>query len=364
MYVNNLVMLPGPTAIPTRVKQAMTRPGLLYHRDQDFHELYNEIQAGLRYLYQTKNEVLILTSSSTGGIECVASNTIAPGDEVLTVVNGYFSQEFKHIVELYGGKPIVFSVPWGKPIPVNKLSNLLAKHKDIKSVMLTHNETSTGVRAPLAEIGKVCAEHDKLLIIDVVSSIAGDDVKTDSWNVDISVAGTQKCLSCPPGLALISVSERGWEKIQEVGSRSLYFDLQRYRDAHAKSETPFTPALPLFAALDESLRMIKEEGLDNRIMRHQVCAEAMREGIKAVGLELYPDESAASNTVTVVKTSKDIDLEKARSLLKQQYRVLVSGGIGPLKGKILRIGTMGTVSEPDVVRTISALEYTLKDLGY
>jgi len=356
---NKLLMVPGPTNIPNRVLEAMHR-SIIYHRGEEFKDLYREIQDGLRYLFQTSNEVFVLSSSSSGGVECAIVNTISPGDKVLIVVNGVFSQRLRDVVEIYGGIPIELSVPWGKSISASDVEDLILKNMDIKAILIVHNETSTGVISPLAEIGDISDKYDKLLIVDAVSDLGGEEIKTDEWHVDICVAGTQKCLACPPGLALVSVSEKALDYVRNRSRPAFYFDLLRYIEYQKRMETPFTPAISLLFALREGLRLIKEEGLENRIERHQTCAEILRSGIKAMGLQMFSEE-AFSNTVTVFKMPEKINPNEIRETLENRYGILIADGMGALKGKVLRIGTMGMISEPEIRFTLYALEKALNE---
>ncbi len=358
-----LIMIPGPTNVPDRVMQAMTKP-IINHRGPEFHEFYSRLIEKVRYAFQTKNDVFILTSSGTGGVECAMSNILSLGDEVLVPVNGVFSQRLKEKVEVFGGRPIEVPIEWGKAATPEKLEEAAEGH-DVKAIAVVYNETSTGVTMRgLKEVGKIARKHDALYIVDAISILGGDELPTDSWGIDICVTGSQKCLACPPGLALISVSDRAWRAIEAAKSRAYYFNLLEMREFQKRWETPFTPALPLFFALDEALVMLREEGLENRVKRHRRCAQAFYRDIQGLGLELFADEHWRSSTVIAVKNPPSIADKEIRDLMRERYGVVIAGGMGKLKGAMFRIGNMGIVSEREVEATLGALKGALSQLGH
>ncbi|KUO41701.1 MAG: hypothetical protein AVW06_00835 [Hadesarchaea archaeon DG-33-1] len=358
-----LIMLPGPTNVSNRVMKAMARP-IINHRGPEFKELYKQLIEKVRYAFQTRNDVFVLTSSGTGGVECSISNVLSPGDEVLVPVNGVFSQRLKEKVEFFGGKPIEVPIEWGKAATPEQLAAAAEGH-DIRAIAVVYNETSTGTTMRgLKEVRKISREYDALFIVDAISILGGDELPVDNWGIDLCITGSQKCLACPPGLALLSVSKRAWKVIEGVRSRAYYFDLSKMREFQKRLETPFTPALPLFFALDEALTMVQEEGMENRIERHRRCAQAFRDAMGELGLELFADERWRSNTVISVKNPLGIEDEKLRKLMRERYDVVIAGGIGKLNGKIFRIGSMGIISEREISETINALKGALKELGY
>jgi len=359
-----LLMVPGPTNVPDRIMKAMQRP-IINHRGPEFRQLYRSLYEGMRYAFQTKNDVFALTCSGTGGVECAVSNTISPGDKVVIPVNGGFSQRFKEKIETYGGVPIEIPVEWGKAATPDQIRDVMKREKDVKAIAVVYNETSTGVKMHgLDEVGRVAEEYGVLFIVDAVSVLCGDDLPVDEWKVDICVAGTQKCLACPPGVALVSVSEKAWQVIQAGKHTSYYFSLPKCKEFHEKEETPFTPALPIYYALDEALKMLKEEGLENRIKRHKKCAEAFYNAFRKMELQLFADERFLSNTVIAVKIPQGIVDKDWRDKLREKYGVVVAGGMGKTKGTVIRIGSMGIVSEVEVKTTINALGRSLTDLGH
>lgn len=360
-----LIMLPGPTNVPPRILKAMTERNI-GHRDRDFHALYERILENLKYLFQTENDVYALTSSGTGGMECAISNTTSQGDKVIIPSFGFFCERLEETITAYGGKPITVPAEWGKCTPMDPIEEAIDKNLDAKAIVIVYNETSTGVTfRDLPKLGKIAEENDLLLIVDAISILGGDELPTDKWGVDICITGTQKCLACPPGLALISVSEKAWRVIEETKNKhTYYFDLAKYREYKKIWETPFTPALPLFYALDEALKMIREEGLENGIERHRTCASAFYNAVEALNLQPLPDEEHRSNTVIAIKNPKGVDDKALIRIMADKHQILIAGGQGKLKGQVHRIGNMGIVSEREVTATVAALENALKEVNY
>lgn len=361
MKQNNfpLLMIPGPVDLHQRIYEAMSRP-LMGHRTQEFINLYEETTKMFKNLLQTKNDVFIFTGSSTSAMDSAIANLVAPKDKVLNIVHGKFSERWMEITETYGGEPVILNTEWGKAVRGEDVSRILEENPDIKFVTLCHNETSTGVLNPAEEIGKIVKEYDKIFIIDGVTSVGGDYVFPDEWNFDILVAGSQKCLGIPPGLAMIMVGPRAWEIIEKREHiPSYYVNLLKYRKDHM----PFTPSIPHIYALNESLKMIQEEGFENRVERHRLMARATREGIKAMGLELFAEEEFASNTVTAIRYPESIEDREFMTTLENKG-VLVAEGQGKLKGKIFRIAHMNIVTEKEIILTLSLIELTLKQLSF
>ncbi len=358
-----LIMLPGPTNVPQRVMNAMIKP-IINHRGPKFREFYKELTENLKYVFQTKNDVFPLSCSGTGGVECAISNIVGKEDKVVVPVNGVFSERLAQTVEAFGGEPIKIPVEWGDAVTPQQVKEALERG-NVKAVAIVYNETSTGVTTRcLKEIGEICREYDCLYIVDAISIFGGDYLPVDEWGIDICIAGSQKCLMTPPGLAVISVSEKAWKVIEETKGSKFYFDLIKYREFAKKFETPYTPALPLFFALGEALKMIREEGLEARFKRHEACAKAFYNGFEKMNLSLYAKKPVRSNVVIAINNPPGITDEQIRSKLLKEHKVVVAGGMGKLKGTMFRIGVMGTVNAYHVIRTILALEQTLKELGF
>jgi aspartate aminotransferase-like enzyme len=358
-----LVMLPGPTNVPDRVMQAMLKP-MINHRGPEFHALHESIAENLKYVFQTKGDVFPLTASGTGGVECAVNNTISPGDKVIAPVFGSFSGRLKEKIVRRGGKAINLPLKLGEGPTAEQIARAVDEEKDVKAIAVLYNETSTGVTVrDIPKIGEIARKKDILFIVDAVSILGGDYLPVDEWGVDICIAGSQKCLACPPGLSMVSVSEKAWKIIEET-ARPYYFDLVQFREFSRKKEIPQTPALSLFYALDEALKMVREEGLENRIKRHATCANAFRAAMKALKLTLFPKEKFLSNTVIAVNVPTGVDNSRVIEIMREKYGVVITGGMDELKKSILRIGCMGIISEAEVLITINALEKALKEAGY
>ena len=364
LETKQLIMLPGPTNIPTRVANAMLRP-IINHRGPEFRELHSRIIENAKYVFGTKNDLFVLTASGTGGVECAVRNISSPGAKIIVAVNGIFSQRFYESVNLLGGKGIEVPVEWGNAATVSQIEEALKKNSPVTAVAIIYNETSTGATTPhLKEIGELCRKHGALFLVDAISIQGGVPLPVDEWGVDICITGSQKCLMTPPGLALISVSPKGWEVIKKA-PRSYYFDLQLCKQFwDEKKETPYTPAVTLFYALDEALQMIREEGLEARFKRHAICADAMYAAVEAMGLELYARKEVRSNTVLAIKYPSGIDDKNFRGALNKKYRVVVAGGMGKTHGQLFRIGVMGSVSQFEILATATAIESVLTEQGH
>jgi len=359
-----LIMLPGPTNVPQRVTQAMTKP-IINHRGPEFNALYDNITQNLKHVFQTKQDVFVLTSSGTGAVECAVSNIVNPGDKVIVPVFGVFSERLKEKITRHGGKPVEVQVKWSQAPTTEQIEEAVKKEKDAKAVAVVYNETSTGATVrDLPSIGEIVEDNNLLLLVDAISILGGDNLPTDKWNIDICVSGSQKCLACPPGLALISVSEKAWKTIEKTTFRPYYFDLVLAREHAARKETPFTPALPLFYALDEALKMIREDGLEARFKRHAKCAEAFYAALEALNLQPYPILEVRSNTVIALNVPSGVDGAKVRQVMKTRYKVEIAGGMGKIRDLIFRIGCMGIISEAETLATVRALENALNDLNY
>jgi aspartate aminotransferase-like enzyme len=357
-------MLPGPTNVPQRVMQAMLKP-IINHRGPEFEALHDSINPNLKYLFQTKQHAFVLTCSGTGAVECAISNITNPGDKIIVPVNGYFSERVKEKILRHGGKPIEIPIKWGKAPTAEQIEQVIKKEKNVKALAIVHNETSTGVTVrDLPQIGETTKEHDIIFFVDAVSILGGDQLPVDKWNIDLCAAGSQKCLACPPGLGVISVGDRTWETIEKTTHRPYYFDLISLRDYASKKATPYTPAIPLFYALDEALKMIREEGLQTRFKRHETCAKAFYTALEALDLQPYPPKTVRSNTVIAVNVPSGVDGAKVRQIMKMRYRVEIVGGLGKLREQIFRIGCMGIISETETLTTIRALENALNDLNH
>jgi len=365
MRKDKLLMTPGPTMIPHRVRETMARQ-IIHHRTKEFERYFVKMNESLKKVFQTQNLVLTLVSSGTGGMEAVVANAFSPGDKVLVVSTGVFGDRFVKITTRFGLDVKVISVPWGRGADPEEIKKFLDSPEGdgVKGVFVTHNETSTGVANDIKGIGEVLKGRDCLYIVDAISSLGGMEVKTDEWGIDMVIAGSQKALMLPPGLAFVSVSEKAWRAIEKSKLPKFYFDFLAYRKSLNDNTTPYTTAVSLVIAASESLDMILEEGLENIFARHRNLAEACRAAVKALGLELFADERYASDLITSIKAPEGIDIDQVRKTMNLQYDIMVTGGQQHLKGKIMRIGHMGYVDGFDLLKTITALELSLLKAGY
>jgi len=357
------LMIPGPTPVPPAVVAAMSRP-VIGHRSDDFTRLYERIEEKIKVVFQTKNDVFILTCSGTGGLETAIANTVSPGDRVLALVTGNFGERFANIARTYGAEVEEINFGWGKDVDLQVLEDKLAADKDYKVVLATQNETSTGVLNNIAGIGSLVAKTNALLLVDGVSGVGGIEIKTDAWNVDILITASQKAFMLPPGLAMVSVSEKAWRVIEQNKSPRFYFSLPAARKSLAKWNTAYTPNVTLFMGLDAVLDMMFAEGLANVYARHILLARATRAAAKSLNLALLAEDRCASPTVTAIYAPENIPADDLRKVLRSEYGITFAGGQGILKGKIFRIAHMGYADKMDVLIAIGALEMALARMGY
>jgi aspartate aminotransferase-like enzyme len=356
------LLTPGPTPLPPQVCQVLARP-IIHHRTPQFQAVLKEATEGLKYVFQTANDVFILTSSGTGVMEAAVANLLSSGDTALTIQGGKFGERWTELCQAYAVNTEVIDVEWGKAVDPAEIQKRLKAEPKIKAVFTTLCETSTGVTNDIEAIGKVIENTEAALVVDAISGLGAIDLKTDAWFCDTVVSGSQKGLMLAPGLGFISVSPKAWKLIEASKSPKYYFDLKKAKKALDKTDTPFTPAISLIVALNESLKMMKQEGLENIFLRHKKMAEATRAAAKALGLELYAP-TAASDVVTAVKVPKELDGEKLVKTMRDNYNVTIAGGQDELKGKVFRIAHMGYIEEFDIIVAISCLEKVLAQMGY
>ena len=359
-----LVMLPGPTNVPNRVMNAMLAP-IINHRSEDFRLLYQSLVEKIKVVFQTKNDVILLTTSGTGAVEASVVNLIKKGDKAIVPVSGEFGSRLADLIDSWGGKAIRVPSPYGENPPFEKIEEALDQNKDTKVIYAVYNETSTGTTIRyMDKIGELCSNNGVFFVADAVSILGGDELPVDKWNIDICVTASQKALAAPPGISPISISERAKKYISSNPPPILYLNLKRYFKYYEENyETPFTPALPLFYAFNEALDIVLEEGLDIRIVRHRLCAEAFYSGLNALGLTPFAREDARSNVVIAAKYIDGMDDKKFRTIMAKEFRVLIAGGFGDLKGKVFRIGSMGEVNKYHVMRTLSSIIASMNMIG-
>jgi len=355
----DVFLLPGPVKMDPRVLQAMSVPAM-NHRGPEFKEVLSEIRGLTQYMFSTKGEVAVLSGSGTAGLEAAVSGLVRKEDGVLNLVNGKFSERFHELCQVFA-RPTALKFEWGSAVDPAEVAAALDAD-EFKAVTVCWNETSTGLTNPIEEIAKVVKARGAFLIVDGITAVAGLENRMEAWGIDALVMGSQKCLAAPPGLSAVALSKRAYESLHS--DTSFYTNLKAHVDALAKQDTPFTPAVPLFLAFREALRLLKAEGLETRIARTTRLAEAARAAVEALGLKLYPERRYASNTVTAIRYPPGIDDAKFRKELREGHRTIVAGGQAQLKGHIFRIGHMGICSFKDLEAGFRAFEETLAALGY
>lgn len=359
----NLLLTPGPTQIPPQICEALGRP-IIHHRTPQFQAILKEATDGLKHVFQTKNDIFILTSSGTGAMEAAVANLLSPGDKAITVEAGKFGERWSELCKAYNIKADILKVTWGKAIAPSAIQKALEANKDTKAVFVTLSETSTGVDSDIKAIGEVVKNTGAVLVVDAISGLGAVDLQTDNWNVDVVVTGSQKGLMLPPGLAFISVSAKALALVEKSTSPKYYFSLKKAKKAADQTDTPFTPAIGIIIALNESLKMMKEAGLDKLFTRYARLAKGVKAAAKALGLKLFADETCASGVVSAICVPDGIDGKKLVKIMRDTYGITMAGGQAELEGKIVRICHMGCIDEYDILAGISCLEKVLKELGY
>ncbi len=377
-HTRPVLMIPGPTELPVPVIQALNQPPAIQY-DRSFDEgVLEPTTLALREVFQTRNEVILLPGSGRTALEAGAVSVIEPGDRALVVAAGQFGILMREIMNRVGADFTEFSVELGRPLDLDRLA-AEARRLRPKVISLVHNETSTGTTYPAAEVGTIAREVGALFLLDTVSSIAGIDVRTDQWGVDLNMTGSQKCLAAPLGMALVAVSPRAWEAMERRAraATSLAYDLLRWKQHWipesrggqvkdgAPRRQPVSIPTHLTAAMQVAVRLILEEGLPHRFRRHEIAAQALRAGLGAMGLEMFPDASLLSNTVSSIRAPKDVETAAVVARMRDQYGILIGTGLDKIRTTTLRIGTMGITASPQyVLPTLGALELALRDLGY
>ncbi len=353
---------PGPTPVPEQIMLTMAEP-MIHHRHPEFQEILTSVNDNLKYLFQTNQGVMTLTSSGTGAMEASVANVLSKGDTAIYVNGGKFGERWGEILNAYGLHAVEIKMEWGTPVTADQVVEVLKNNPDTKAVYLTHSETSTGTATDIETIAQAVHKYnnDIAVIVDGITSVGAMKSKMDEWDLDIVVTGSQKGLMIPPGLAHIAVSERAWKLIESSDLPNYYFDLKAAKKALDKNDTPWTPAVTLFIGLEKALTMLREEGIENVWARHQKLADAIREGCKALGLKLL--SNSPSNALTAVYVPENVEFKRFNSVIKQKYGITVAGGQGHLKGKIFRISHLGYYDELDMMTMMAALERTLVEVG-
>ena len=355
--------IPGPTALPPSVREAGARQ-MINHRGPEFAAMLDRILSGMKPFFGTTSDVAMLTCAGSGGLEAAIVNILSPGDRVLAVSIGAFGDRFAKIAAIYGADVTKVEVEWGQAADPAVVREALVAQPGFTAVLLTHNETSTGVMNPIPVLAAAVREvaPETLILVDAVSSLGAVPFEMDAWGIDVVVTGSQKAWMAAPGLAMVAASARGWEAMESAKMPRFYLDLRAHRDAAANSQTPFTPAIAVVFQVDEGLRLMAAEGAASIFARHEACAAASRAGLQALGFELFADERFASRTVTAARLPEGHDWKAFNGAIKA-HSVVLAGGQGKLAGKIFRLGHLGSVTVEEVLGVIAVLETVALEQG-
>jgi serine---pyruvate transaminase len=355
------LMAPGPTPVPSEALLAMARP-MIHHRTPEYEALFVEVRAGLKRLVQTQQEIIPLACSGTGALEAAVVNTLSPGDTVAVVCAGKFGERWIEIARAYGVEVVALTAPFGETVPAARVAEALRARREIVAVLTQHSESSTGVLHDVRAYAAATRDSAAILIVDAVSSLGIADLPMDAWGVDVVVAGSQKGLMLPPGLAFCALSDRAWRRVETSRLPKYYFDLAAERATVLRNEAHFTPAVSIMVGLREVLRMLEAEGLANVFRRHDRLARATRAGVEALGLRLFA-RANPSPALTAVEAPAGVDSEAIVAAFARDHNITIAGGQGEMKGQVFRLGHMGYAAETDVVVVLAALEQVLASLG-
>ncbi len=352
---------PGPTMVPPQALSELGKP-MIHHRAPEFNPIFEEVSENLKYVFQTEQDVLTINSSGTGAMEASVSNLLSQGDKAVAIVGGKFGERWAKICKAYNVDVIEIPVEWGEDYPASSLEKVLKENPDVKAVYSTLCETCTGVLYDIEGYAKVTQNTPAVLVVDAISGLGADVLKMDEWGVDVVVGCSQKALMSPPGLGFIALSEKAWKLTESSDLPKFYLDLQAYRKSVQKNQTPYTSGVALLRSINATLKMIKEEGIENVWARHERMSRALLAAVEALSLE--PFSRTRANTLVSIKAPEGISAGKIKSMLSDKYGFTIAGGQAHLKGKIFRIATLGYACDTDVMMIIGALETVLKELGY
>jgi len=357
------LLAPGPTPVPPEALLAMAMP-IIHHRSPDFLPVLDAAKKGLQWLYQTKNDVLIICSTGTGGMVGAVNNFFSPGDKALVINGGNFGERWTKICKSYNLEVKEIKIDWGRAVDPGDVDKKLQNDSSIKGVFVQASETSTGVYHDIKALASIVSKYENtILVVDAISALVAHDLKMDEWGIDVMIGGSQKGLMLPPGLAFIGASEKAWVFADRSTSPKFYFNFKKERESLAKNQTSFTSPVTLIIGLNESLKILRSEGLENAFRRHEKLAHATREAVKALGLDMFTRESP-SNAVTAINAPKDLDGQEIYKNLRVKYGITAAGGQGRAKGKIFRIAHLGYAGTFDVITAIAGVEMVLKGMGY
>ncbi len=360
----NYLLTPGPTPLPPEVMESLARP-IIHHRTPQFLSIFKEVCVGLKYVFATKQDCFVFTSSGTGAMESTVVNLLSAGDTAICVNGGKFGERWGKLCQAYGVEPVIVDVEWGKAVDPKVIEEKLKNTKPApKAVFTTLCETSTGVSTDIREIAKIVNKTDAVLVVDAVSGLGAVPCYTDEWQIDVVVSGSQKGLMIPPGLAFCTLNEKAWKLVEASKLPKFYYDYKKYKASLAKNDMPWTSAISLIVALNSAFKLLQQRGLENGFKYYEVLADSVRAAALALGLELFADASCRSNAVTSIKLPASVDGAKLVKIMRDDYGVAVAGGQEHLKGKIIRIAHMGYINEFEIVLCISCLERILSKMGH
>ncbi len=359
----NLLLTPGPTQIPPELCAALGKP-IIHHRTPQFQENIKEVIEGLKYVFQTQNDIHLMCSSGTGAMESVVCNLLSCGDQVITVDGGKFGERWAEICQAYGIQTHIIKVEWGKAVTAEQIEQALKEHKDVKAVFTTLSETSTGVSTDIRAVAEVVKKTGAVLVVDAVSGLGIIDIQTDHWGVDVVVSASHKGFMLPPGLSFATVSPKAWKLVETAKSPRYYYDYRKSKKALEQIDTAWTPAIGIVIAMVDSLRQMRAKGLQNLFDQYARLAKGTREGAKGLGLKIFADANCVSNVLTPILLPEGINGEKLVKTMRDVHGVSVAGGQDQLKGKIIRIAHMGCIDEYDILTGLSCFEKVLKEMGH
>ena len=359
-----IILAPGPTAVPPQVLLAQGSP-LVYHRGPGYGALLREVTETLQKLYRTKNDVVVFASSGTGGLESAVSNLFSPGDRVVVPVAGYFGERFAKIARAYQLDVRTIDYEWGQAVDPSDVAEALDE-APAKGVLVQQSETSTGVIHDVEAIAKVTKERGALIVVDAVSSLGAVPFETDGWGIDAAISGSQKALSATPGLAFVAISDTAWNATETAQNPRFYFDWKLYQESYELKdpENPFTPAISLMQGLHAALELYFEDGPEAALKRHEMLSRAVKNGVRALGLDLFGEHPERAWAVTAIRAPEGIDGNELVARVRSDHGIILAPGQGPLRGKVFRIGHLGYYDEFDIIRGLAALELTLEAMGY
>lgn len=361
MIKKRYLLSPGPTPLPEEVLSSASEP-IFHHRTPEFSKIYTDVTDGLKYVFQTENDVYILASTGSGAMEAAVVNTLSPGDKVICINCGKFGARWAHIARAYGADVKEIILEWGENFSKAQLKKALLKIPETKAVFSTLFATSTGALYDIQGFGEVVSSTKAILVVDGISGIGATLCPMDDWNIDVLISGSQKAFMTPPGLAYISFSEKAWDLVESSTLPKYYFNAKEYRKSLKSKTSPWSPAISLILQQNKSLEIIKSLGLENLIHHHQILGNATRNGVQAIGLDLLP--TCPGNALTAVKVPEELDGIKLVNIMHEKYKVYIAGAQSPHKGDFFRIAHLGYMGGFDVITALSALEMTLMDLGF